>query len=108
MIIFSPVEPIITKPDGSYPSPLKLGETLYLLKLGETLYLTCEAKGNPAPNVAWKKNHTGEIVGTIQLNINRLVLKLEKDEDFGIYMCIAQNRLNTASLPVLVIKGKSQ
>ncbi|XP_074620045.1 fibroblast growth factor receptor 3-like [Acropora palmata] len=89
------MEPIITKPDGSSPSPLKLGETLNL---------TCEAKGNPAPNVTWKKNHTGVIVGASQLNINRLILKLEKDEDFGIYMCIAQNRLNTASLPVSVKK----
>lgn len=96
LMIFTPVEPIITKPDGSSPSPLKLGETLNI---------TCEAKGNPAPNVTWKKNRTGEIVGTSQLNINRLVLKLEKDEDFGIYMCIARNRLNTASLPVSVKKG---
>ncbi|XP_015772818.1 PREDICTED: fibroblast growth factor receptor 2-like [Acropora digitifera] len=89
------MEPIITKPDGSSPSPLKFGETLNL---------TCEAKGNPAPNVTWKKNRTGEIVGASQLNINRLVLKLEKDEDFGIYMCIARNKLNTASLPVSVKK----
>lgn len=99
MLIFTPVEPIITKPDVSFPSPLKLGQTLNL---------TCEAKGNPAPIVTWEKSRTGEIVGISQLNINRLVLKLEKDEDFGIYMCIARNRLNTASLPVLVIKGKSQ
>ena len=98
LMIFTPVEPIITKPDGSTPSPLELS-------LGETLSLTCEAKGNPAPNVTWKKNRIGEIIGTSQLNINRLVLKLEKDEDFGIYMCIARNRLNTASLPVLVKKG---
>ncbi|XP_067039208.1 matrix-remodeling-associated protein 5-like isoform X3 [Acropora muricata] len=91
------MEPIITKPDGSSPSPLELS-------LGETLNLACEAKGNPAPNVTWKKNRTGEIVGTSQLNINRLVLKLEKNEDFGIYMCIARNRLNTASVPVSVEK----
>ena len=98
-MIFTPVEPIIiTKPDGSSPSSLELS-------LGETLNLNCEAKGNPAPYVTWKKNLTGEIVGTSQLNINRLVLKLEKDEDFGIYMCIARNKLNTASLPVSVKKG---
>ncbi|XP_067039207.1 matrix-remodeling-associated protein 5-like isoform X2 [Acropora muricata] len=95
------MEPIITKPDGSSPSPLELS-------LGETLNLACEAKGNPAPNVTWKKNRTGEIVGTSQLNINRLVLKLEKNEDFGIYMCIARNRLNTASVPVSVEKASEK
>ena len=89
------MEPIITKPDGS-SSPLKLGETLNL---------TCEAKGNPAPIVTWKKNRTGEVVGTSQLNFNQLVIKSVKEEDFGIYMCIARNKLNTARVPISVKKG---
>ena len=69
-MIFTPVEPIITKPDGSSPSPLKFGETLNL---------TCEAKGNPAPNVTWKKNRTGEIVGASPVSYTHLTLptKLE-------------------------------
>ncbi|XP_068702886.1 fibroblast growth factor receptor 4-like isoform X1 [Montipora foliosa] len=71
-------------------------------KIGETLNLTCEAKGNPAPNVTWRKNSTGEMVKPSEINSNRLIIKSLKEDDFGIYECIASNKLNTAIVSVKV------
>ncbi|MBN3314489.1 CNTN3 protein, partial [Atractosteus spatula] len=61
--------------------------------------LTCEAKGNPAPQYRWSLNGT-----LIELGIDNrhrlsegslIIKKLDKNQDTGIYQCIATNPSGT-------------
>ena len=92
------MEPDIEEPRERY--------TVFSLKIGDTLNLTCKAKGNPAPNVTWIKNSTAEIVATSQTNSNQLIVESMKDEDFGLYTCVASNKLRRTVVSVEVEKGK--
>ena len=86
--------PLIIEPIKGYKPPF--------LKIGDTLNVTCKAKGNPPPNVSWTKNSTGMIVATSQTNSKQLVIKSMKEEDFGVYSCIASNKLESTVVSIEV------
>ena len=75
------------------------------LEIWGTLNITCNAKGNPSPNITWIKNSSGEIVASSTTNSKQLIIKPMKEEDFGIYSCIASNKLKSTEVSVDVKKG---
>ena len=89
-----PVAPLIIEPAKGYKPPFP--------KIGDSLNVTCRAKGNPPPNVTWIKNSTGMIVATSQTNSKQLVIKSMKEEDFGVYNCIASNKLESTVVSIEV------
>ena len=84
---------------------LKEDDTPRLLKIGDPLNISCVAKGNPAPNVMWLKNSTGETVSPTSTNSQRLIIKSMEDKDFGLYSCIASNKFNSTMASVTITKS---
>ena len=90
--------PVIVEP--------KEDDTPLLLKIGDPLNISCVAKGNPAPNVIWLNNNTGNAVSSTSTNSQRLIINSIEDKDFGFYTCIASSKLNYAMVSVEIKEGK--
>ncbi|XP_073253844.1 limbic system-associated membrane protein-like [Porites lutea] len=88
--------PVIVEP--------KEGEAPLLLKIGYSLNISCVAKGNPAPNVTWLNNNTGNAVSPTSTNSQRLIINSIEDKDFGFYTCIASSKLNYTMVSVEIKK----
>lgn len=89
--------PVVLEPADDYTPPP--------FEIDDTLNVTCRARGNPSPNITWVKNSTGEIVASSQTNSKQLIIPSLKEEDFGVYYCIASNSLKSTVVSVTVKKG---
>ena len=73
--------------------------------VGLPVAITCNARGNPAPTISWRKAFgllRGELIlakggQSLQLKINTPVM-----EDSGYYVCVAENALGNTSQSVLI------
>ena len=90
--------PVIVEP--------KEGAALLSLKIGDPLNITCVAKGNPAPNVTWLNNNTGNAASPTSTNSQQLIINSIEGKDFGFYTCIARSKLSYTMVSVEIKKGK--
>lgn len=59
------------------------------VKENDPLQLTCEARGQPTPNITWTKDGRQLFVGTFKID------KIKR-EDAGAYVCKADNNVKPA------------
>ena len=64
--------------------------------------ITCKAEGTPIPEITWSRN--GTVVSSTQFRgrVSTLMFTPQEAEDFGVYVCMANNVLGTASRNVTV------
>ncbi|KAK7878612.1 hypothetical protein WMY93_030448 [Mugilogobius chulae] len=88
------LRPVFTKQPGSVVFPLKPGEDQ------REVVFSCEAQGHPPPIYRWKLNDSfilprpGSRYSLMGGNLH--ITHLNKDEDVGIYQCLASNSFGTA------------
>ena len=59
---------------------------------GDTLTLNCSATGDPQPVISWKRQGAQLPVGRSHQQVNgALVIRDIRNEDAGIYICVAKN-----------------
>ena len=56
---------------------------------GDTLALNCSAIGDPQPVISWKRQGAVLPVGRTRRIDNKLIIRDLKEEDAGIYICVA-------------------
>ena len=74
------------------------------------MQLMCRARGNPSPTVEWRKLRGEETALISKRSTNgsvEMIIKSVSSEDFGKYLCIAQNWYKTRHFITLQI-GRSQ
>uniref|UniRef100_A0A8C6UBT6 Contactin 3a, tandem duplicate 1 n=1 Tax=Neogobius melanostomus TaxID=47308 RepID=A0A8C6UBT6_9GOBI len=87
------LRPVFTKQPGSVVFPLKSGEDQ------REVVFSCEAQGHPSPIYRWKLNDSfilprpGSRYSLMGGNLH--ITHLNKDEDVGIYQCLASNSFGT-------------
>uniref|UniRef100_H3DCJ7 Contactin 3a, tandem duplicate 1 n=1 Tax=Tetraodon nigroviridis TaxID=99883 RepID=H3DCJ7_TETNG len=85
--------PVFTKQPGSVVFPLQHGENR------KEVVFSCEAQGHPAPFYRWKLNDSfihprpGSRYSLMGGNLH--ISRLNKDEDVGVYQCLASNSFGT-------------
>ena len=57
--------------------------------IGDTLTLNCSATGDPLPIINWKRQGAALPVGRSDRTNKALVIRDAKEEDAGIYVCVA-------------------
>ena len=57
--------------------------------IGETLTLNCSATGDPQPVISWKRQGATLPVGRSHRTNKALFIKELKEEDAGVYICVA-------------------
>ena len=72
--------------------------------VGTNLTLTCNASGDPTPNVNWTKE--GETAAEFNVSGHKLHLVNVKREDFGSYKCTADNGYGTPATSLAVVNVK--
>ncbi|KAF8787391.1 Peroxidasin like protein [Argiope bruennichi] len=71
------------------------------IEMGSSIELPCHAKGQPMPQIKWRKN--GSILGSesnhhrINIHGDLYMFNIQRDDD-GIYECIAENDVGRASV----------
>ncbi|XP_040009747.1 contactin-4 isoform X2 [Xiphias gladius] len=87
------LRPVFTKQPGSVVFPLQPGENR------REVVFSCEAQGHPPPYYRWKLNDTfilprpGSHYSLMGGNLH--ISHLNKEEDVGIYQCLASNSFGT-------------
>ena len=56
---------------------------------GDTLTLNCSATGDPRPVISWRRQGAALPVGRSETRNDALILRDLKEEDAGIYICVA-------------------
>ena len=56
---------------------------------GDTLTLNCSATGDPKPVITWKRQGAALPVGRSHMTNEALIISDLKEEDAGIYVCVA-------------------
>ena len=56
---------------------------------GDTLTLNCSATGDPQPVISWKRKGAALPVGRSHVTNEALIIRDLKEEDAGIYVCVA-------------------
>ena len=69
--------------------------------VGTNLTLTCNASGDPTPNVNWTKE--GETAAEFNVSGHKLHLVNVKRENFGSYKCTADNGYGTPATSLAVV-----
>ncbi|XP_050953393.1 contactin-3 [Labeo rohita] len=88
-----PLRPVFTKQPGSIVFPLHLNEP------SREVTFSCEAQGHPPPSYRWKMNDSfispqpGSRYSISGGNLR--ISQLNKEEDAGIYQCLASNSFGT-------------
>lgn len=88
-----PLRPVFTKQPGSIVFPLHLNEP------SREVTFSCEAQGRPPPSYRWKMNDSfispqpGSRYSISGGNLR--ISQLNKEEDAGIYQCLASNSFGT-------------
>ena len=62
--------------------------------IGETVTLRCMSDGVPTPTLTWYKPN-GNQINRVTANQNTVSVKMNVDQDFGGYKCVADNGLVT-------------
>ena len=75
--------------------------------IGQIVTLTCESDGVPTPTLTWYKPD-GSQIKSVTATQNRVDVKMSVDEDFGDYMCNADNGLTTAYFKIVKIQQISR
>ena len=62
----------------------------------------CNATGNPAPRVEWRKKGSDQPVSLRQRDLKVDVLKISAvgHDDLGIYLCVAKNWIGQATASI--------
>ena len=94
LLIYVSVPPRITEIPVRQPSAT----------VGTNLTLTCNASGDPTPNVNWTKE--GETAAEFNVSGHKLHLVNVKREDFGSYKCTADNGYGTPATSLAVVNVK--
>ncbi|XP_037540850.1 contactin-4 [Nematolebias whitei] len=87
------LKPVFTKQPGSVVFPIQAGE------IQREVVFSCEAQGHPSPFYRWKLNDSfilpspGSRHSLMGGNLH--ISRLNKDEDVGIYQCLASNSFGT-------------
>ena len=58
---------------------------------GDTLTLNCSATGDPRPVISWKRQGAALPVGRSHRTNDALIIRDLKEEDAGIYICVAKS-----------------
>ena len=61
--------------------------------IGQTVTLKCVSDGVPTPTLTWYKPN-GSQISSIRASQNTVNVKMNLDQDFGGYMCYADNGLS--------------
>ena len=69
---------------------------------GQNLTLTCNASGDPKPNITWTREGATQANQLVNATGNRLYLVNVQKKDVGSYRCTASNGYGTASSLALV------
>lgn len=73
--------------------------------LNHSSILTCQATGNPRPEIIWSKGGQELFRGSTTGNIT---IKPQKESDFGIYTCLSRNVVESDLFEVYVTRtGKN-
>ena len=72
--------------------------------VGKNWTLTCNASGDPNPNITWTKE--GETAAQFNVSGHKLHLVNVKREDFGSYRCTAANGYGTPATSLAVVNVK--
>lgn len=82
-----------------FPVPLiTISPESQKIKTGTNVALSCDAEGNPEPNIFWSKDdHTLKYSHRVYLATDNKTLNLDhiKESDAGLYVCIAENILGS-------------
>ena len=76
---------------------------------GDTLTLNCSATGDPRPVISWKRQGAALPVGRSHRTDDSLVIRDFREEDNGIYICVATSAgvFDTETISdVEVVKGR--
>ena len=57
----------------------------------DTLTLNCSATGDPQPVISWKRKGGALPVGRSHMTNEALIIREFKEEDAGIYVCVAKS-----------------
>ena len=71
--------------------------------IGQTVRLNCVSNGAPTPTLSWYTPE-GANVKKVKANQNTVDVKMNSDEDFGLYNCTAENGFVPNSRTVRVLQ----
>ena len=71
--------------------------------IGQTVRLTCESDGVPIPTLTWNKPD-GRQINSVTAIQNTVNVKMSVDQDFGDYMCNADNGLTPVDFKIVKIQ----
>ena len=77
------------------------------MELGEKVNVSCEVTGNPPPSVKWvKRTSEGDVVPVVNRGKeNRtLLIKSLRQQHYGDYICVAENKFGHDSVVLSVGK----
>jgi len=84
----------INQKDDRPPPIILQGPSNQTLPIKSMAMFTCRASGIPTPIISWYRNGT-PVISSLRINISETFLyinNLDKNEDSGIYTCVASNR----------------
>jgi len=76
--------------------------------LGSDMSFVCVARGDPPPEITWKKEQGRLPLKRARFDEERMIILSVTDEDAGTYSCVVENKAGSiVSAAVLSVLGKS-
>jgi len=75
--------------------------------IGQTVSLKCVSDGVPTPTLTWYKSG-GSQIKSVTATQNTVDVKMNEDQDFGGYKCVADNGLAPADFETVKIEQISR